>query len=76
MPGALPLAIAAIVIGVVTAALVLLTLRFGRILERLDAKQQEREQQAIVERTRRYGKGAGLGTRPDAASQPGPPELP
>jgi hypothetical protein len=57
MPSALPLAIAAIVIAVVTTAIVLLTLRFGRILERLDAKQQEREQQAIVERTRRYGQG-------------------
>jgi hypothetical protein len=57
MPSALPLAIAAIVIAVVTTAVVLLTLRFGRILERLDAKQQEREQQAIVERTRRYGQG-------------------
>jgi hypothetical protein len=57
MPSALPLAIAAIVIAVVTTAIVLLTLRFGQILERLDAKQQEREQQAIVERTRRYGQG-------------------
>jgi hypothetical protein len=53
MPGALPLAIAAAAIAVVVAALLLLTLRLGRILERFDAKQEERRQRAIVERTRR-----------------------
>src|SRR5216117_3504371 len=60
------LAIAASVIAVVVAAVLLLTLRLGRILERLDARQQEREQQAIVERTRGYGQGAGTANRGDA----------
>jgi len=49
------LAIAASVIAVVTAAVVLLTLRLGQILEQLNAKQEERQQRAIIERTRRYG---------------------
>ena len=64
MPGTLALAIAASVIAVVTGALVLFTLRLGRILERLDEKQQERQQRAIVQRTRRYGQAAGSRTSP------------
>ena len=45
------------VIAVVAAAVLLLTIRLGRILARLAAKQQAREQHAILERTRRYGQG-------------------
>ena len=63
MPGALPLAIAASVITVVGGGLVLLTLRLGRMLERLEKKQQERQQRAIVERTRRYGQAPGSPSR-------------
>jgi hypothetical protein len=74
MSGAL--AIAGSVIAVVTAAVVLLTLRLGWTLERLHAKQQERERQAIIERTRGYGQGGRRGDRSAAASEPGGRALP
>jgi hypothetical protein len=69
VPGALPLAIAAAVITVVTVTLVLVALRVGRLLERLDERRQGREQRAIVERTRRYGQAAGSGTTSVPARQ-------
>jgi hypothetical protein len=40
------------------------------------AKQQERERQAIIERTRGYGQGGRRGDRSAAASEPGGRTLP
>jgi len=70
VPGALPLAITAAVLTVVTVTLVLLALRVGRLLERLDERRQGREQRATVERTRRYGQAAGSGTTYVSTRQP------